>query len=111
MDSKIYWVGEKPGGRITVTVLDAAGNPANLNSFTGVRLRMLDTDNNEVAIGDTNTDFVNKTAGTVTFAWPTTRSLFEKAGEYLLQLELSTASAKRYTSVQSILVKEFGGTK
>lgn len=109
LDAKTYWVGEKPGGVSAVTVLDSDGNPANLTPFTSVRLRMLDTDNNEVEIASPLTTFSDKVNGIVTFTWPADRSLFQKPGEYLLQLELSTPSAKRYTSVAPITVKRFGG--
>lgn len=111
MDAKIYWVGEKPGGAMIITVLDSTGTPANLSQFTSARLRMLDADNHEVYADPSQTQISNPATGRVVFAWPTNRSLFTEPGEYVLQLELSTATAKRYTSVQDILVKELGGVR
>ena len=112
MDYKIYWVGEKPGGAMTITVLDdETGAPANLATYNAVRLVMLDSDNNEVPLDDNMTSIANAAQGRVVFVWPTDRSIFTKPGEYVFQLEFTTPTAVVKTNVQNILVKKLGGTK
>lgn len=112
MDYKVYWVGEKPGGAMNITVLDQdTGLPYNLNSYMNVRLVMVDSDNNEVDLGTGETVVSNAAAGKVLFVWPREKSLFTKPGEYVFQLELSTPSALVKTDAQNIIVKRLGGTR
>jgi hypothetical protein len=111
MDYKVYWVGEKPGGAMTITVLDEdTGLPADLSGFIDVKMVMLDSDNREIPL-DGVTTIANGEAGRVVFGWPTDRSIFTKPGEYVFQLVFSTPSATVKTNAQNILVKKLGGTR
>jgi hypothetical protein len=112
MDYKVYWVGEKPGGAMTITVLDEeSGLPADLSIYNAVRLVMLDSKNNEVDLDGGVVAISNPAQGRVVFGWPSDRSLFERPGEYVFQLEFTTPSAVVKTDVQNILVKKLGGTR
>lgn len=112
MDYKVYWVDEKPGGAMTITVLDqSTGAPVNLNNYLNVRLLMVDTDNEEVDLGTGETIVSNPENGRVVFVWPREKSLFTKPGEYVFQLELSTPTALVKTDAQNIVVKRLGGTR
>lgn len=109
METKTYWVGDRPGGSWFFQVLDQrTGSPFNLAGFTSVKVAMLDSDNNEVVFPDQNariSDFAN---GSVTFNWPT-ESVFTRPGRYVLQLVFTGDSATRRTTVQEILVRRMGG--
>lgn len=109
MEVKNYYVGDRPGSSWTFQVLDErSGAPYNLAGFTRVRTIMKDSDNREVAFPDDNTAISDVTTGEVTFLWPT-ESVFTKPGYYVLQLEFSSPSATRKTTVQEIRVKTLGG--
>lgn len=109
MQTKTYWVGDRPAGSWTFQVLNQrTANPEVLTGFTSARVIMLDSENNEVEIPDENVSISNPAAGTVTFIWPQ-ESLFTKPGRYVVQLELIGGTARRKTTVQEILVKQIGG--
>lgn len=110
MDTEVYWVGQVPGRPMIITVLDSDGDAVNLNGYTTVRLRMLDTDNNSVDLPEALTTVADANNGRVLFSWPE-KSIFTEAGEYVLQLELRTPTSRNFTSVQPIIVKEFGGVR
>lgn len=110
MDTEVYWVGQIPGRPLIITVLDQDGDPVNLNGYTVVRLRMLDSHNSEVDLPEALTEVADANNGRVLFNWPD-ESIFTGPGEYVLQLELRTPTSKNYTTVQPIIVKEFGGVR
>lgn len=112
MDYKVYWVGEKPAGAMTITVLDqSTGAPVNLNNYQNVRLLMVDSDNQEVDIPAEATVVADGPNGRVAFVWPRDRSLFTKPGEYVFQLEMTTPDVVVRTDAQNIVVKRLGGTR
>lgn len=107
--TKTYYVGDRPGGSWLFRVLDQrTGEPFNLAGFTTVRAVMLDSDNNEVVFPAENSAITDAAAGRVTFLWPS-ESVFTKPGRYVMQLEFSSPSATRRTTVQDILVRDMGG--
>lgn len=113
MDTKTFWVGDKPGGAWTFQVLDeGTGNPMDLSAYTSARVVIRDTDNNEVELAASLTNILPFTVageqGIVVFAWPS-YSVFTKPGRWVMQLELNGNNVSRRTTVQEILVKEFGG--
>jgi hypothetical protein len=109
MQSKTYWVGDRPAGTWNIQVLDQkTGEVQNLGGYTTAKVILLDPKNNKVEIPDTNAVISNPTLGIVTFAWPS-ESLFTKPGRYVMQVELSGINSTRRTTEQVILVKELGG--
>ncbi len=109
METKTYWVGDRPGGSWTFSVLnERTGLPENLVGYTRARVKMLGSDNEEIVIPDENVSISGPQNGEVIFLWPT-ESVFTKSGRYVLQLELSSATQTRRTSVQEILVRSLGG--
>ena len=108
MDIQTFWVGQKPGRPMTITVLDSNYDPVNLADFTSVYLRMLDSDNNVVDLPASLTTVVNAAQGKVSFSWPS-ESIFTEPGEYVMQLVLETPSSVNYTNSQAVRVREFGG--
>ena len=113
MDYKVYWVGERPGGSMVITVLDQdTGLPANIAPYNEARMRMLDSKNREVDLGNGEAIISNGSTGRVVFRWPTDKSLFERPGEYVFQIELAGGmgnSVIAKTTVEHIIVKRLGG--
>ena len=109
METKTYWVGDRPGGAWIFNVLDQrTGQPYNLAGFPSVRVLMVGSDNEQIVIADENAAITDPANGVVTFLWPT-ESVFTRPGRYALQLELYGPSVTRKTTVQDILVRELGG--
>lgn len=109
METKVYWVGDRPGGAWIFEIRDArTGAPYNLSSYEGARAIMVDSDNNVVTFPEDNTAITDRTNGIVTFLWPT-ESVFTETGRYAIQLEIYGPSTTRKTTVQDILVREIGG--
>lgn len=109
MESKTYWVGDRPGPAWIFQVLDQrSGTPYNLTGFPSVTAVMIDTDNRKVTFPADNAVITNPADGVVTFLWPT-ESVLTRPGIYLLQLEFSGANGTRRTTVQEIRVKTLGG--
>ena len=113
MDYKVYWVGERPGGAMVITVLDQeTGMPANISPYNKVKMHMLDSKNRPVDLGNSGASISNGSTGRVVFNWPTDKSLFERPGEYVFQLELiggESDSVRVRTTVENIVVKRLGG--
>lgn len=109
MQSKTYWVGDRPAGAWNFQILDeSSGEVQALTGFTSVRVRLLDPKNKPVEIDEQYALISDAATGTVTFYWPT-ESLFTKPGRYVMQLELTSGTATRRTTVQEIVVRELGG--
>lgn len=109
MQTKNYWVGDRPAGSWTFQVLDQkTGDVQTLAGFTSAKVLMLDPQNKTIDIPDIAASIVDPANGLVSFAWPT-ESLFTKEGRYVVQLELSGANVTRRTTVQDILVRKLGG--
>lgn len=105
----VFWTGEKPGRPMTIRVLDSNNEPVDLSGYAEVNVRMLDANNIPLDLTGSATAVAEATGGLVLFNWPSDRSLFTTHGEYLLQLEMKTATAVNYTTVAGVLVKKFGG--
>lgn len=109
MQVKNLWVGDRPAGSWTFQVLDQrTGAVQPLTGFTSVKVLLLDPQNKMIEVADQFVAISSPSEGQVTFFWPN-ESLFKKPGRYVLQLELSSPTANRRTSVQEILVRQLGG--
>jgi hypothetical protein len=69
---------------------------------------MLGSDNEEVDLTGATLNRAGAASGRFVFEWPRTRSLFNKTGDYVLQLVLATSGAKDMTTVHTIRVNELG---
>jgi hypothetical protein len=109
MQTKNYWVGDRPQGNWTFQVLDQkTGAVQSLVGFTSANVRIKDPRNKDIEVPDHVTVISDPANGMVSFTWPP-YSLFTRPGTYVVQLELSSATATRRTTVQDILVRELGG--
>jgi hypothetical protein len=109
MQSKTFWVGDRPAGTWAIQVRDQkSGEVMGLGGFTTARVILLDPQNKSVEIPADHVAITNADQGIVTFLWPQ-ESLFTRPGRYVMQVELSSNNNQRRTTEQVILVKELGG--
>lgn len=105
----LYYVGQKPAEPIRIQVLDDDGLVLNVAGYDKVEVLLLDNRNEEVDMSGALIGPPNA-LGQFYFNFPANRSVFETAGEYILQLKLSNNNgAVDYTSVFTIRVRELGG--
>jgi hypothetical protein len=105
-----YWVGQIPARPIAIDVKDSDGFAMNLASYVAYKVVLVGSDNEVI---DT-TGSVLLTSGAVdgrfVFQWPKDRSLFNKPGEYLLQMEIDGLNgSKDFTTEHHIRVRKLGG--
>lgn len=105
-----YWVGQIPSIPISLTVRDSYGRVRNLSTYTGFNVILLGSDNEVIDTTGSTLLTSGASNGRFVFRWPTDRSLFNKTGEYLLQLEiLGSEGTKDYTTEHTIKVRRLGG--
>lgn len=110
MATSQYWVGQIPAKPIALNVVDSGGREMNLSSYTQFNVKMIGSDNEEIDLSGSLLETAGAPQGRFVFRWPTTRSVFDKTGEYVLQLELIGSNARDYTSAHFIKVRRLGGT-
>lgn len=104
-----YWVGQIPARPIAIDVRDSEGRAVNLSSYTDFNVIVLGSDNEEVDLTGSTLTTSGADTGRFVFRWPSDRSVFNKAGQYLLQLELSGPGARDFTTEHNIKVRRLGG--
>lgn len=104
------WVGEIPSKPLEINLVDSGNNPMPLTAFSNIGVRLLGSDNEEVDVTGFVVTQTGPSLGILALRWPTDRSLFNKPGEYLLQLQLDgTSGTKEFTDAHLIRVRKFGG--
>lgn len=111
-DSAVYWVGDKPSRPVKIDVRDSQGRVINLSTYTEFEIVMLDSDNNPIDLTGSFLSTSQANTGTFFFRFPTEKTVFTKAGEYLLQLVVRGANGTEdKTFPHTITVKRLGGNK
>lgn len=111
-DGLVYWVGDKPSRPVAIDVRDSQGRVLNLSTYTDFEVVMLDSDNGEVDLTGSFLTTSGADSGRFVFRFPENRSIFNKAGEYLLQLVIKGANGTEdRTFPHTIRVKKLGGIK
>ena len=103
-----YWKDQIPARPLSIQVKDQDGNDMDLSGYTSYAVKMLGSYNEEIDLTGSELNTLNADIGKFTFRWPTTRTLFESHGDYVLQLELTGAGKKDYTTTHTIRVRELG---
>lgn len=103
-----YWVGQIPNRPLSILVKDSDGNDMDLSVYTTFKLKMLGTYNEELDVSAGVLDSNSASTGKIIYKWPTTKSLFDYPGDYIVQLELSGTGKKDFTSSHTIRVRELG---
>lgn len=108
MQVMTFNVGDR-GGSTKIEVRDQrTGIAANLAGYLGIRAILVDTNNREFVLPLENVAITDPALGQVTVTWPQD-SIFTEPGFFQLQLELSSPSIVRRTTVQEIRVLKLGG--
>lgn len=103
-----YWVGQIPNKPLSIRVKDGEGVDSDLSIYTDIKVKMLGSYNEEIDLTGSTLNTNNALLGHIIFIWPTTRSLFDYPGDYILQLELSGTGKKDFTSTHTLRVRELG---
>lgn len=103
-----YWINQIPARPLSIQVKDSSGNDMNLSNYDTITVKMLGSYNEELDLTGSSVNTTGKSLGVIVFNWPTSRSLFDYAGDYVLQLELSGTGKKDFTSTHTIRVRELG---
>ena len=106
-----YWKDQIPARPLSIQVKDQNGNDLDLSGYSSIEVVMLGSYNEELDLTGSTINTTNKDVGKIVFSWPTTRSLFEYPGDYVLQLKLSGTGKKDFTSTHIMRVRELGRTK
>ena len=94
-----YWLDQIPARPLSIQVKSQDGLDYDLSGYTSI------------STTGATVDISNANIGKILFRWPTDRSLFEYAGDYVLQLELTGTGKKDFTSTHTLRVRELGRTR
>jgi hypothetical protein len=103
-----YWVGQIPERPMSVQINDSEGQALNLSGYTTFNFKMLDSNNAEVDLSGGQVVLTQLFDGKLSYVWPTTKSLFQYPGDYIVQIELTGTGKKDYTNTHTIRVRELG---
>lgn len=105
-----YYVGAIPSRPLAIDVRDSFGNIMNLSAYTQFNVKMVGSDNEDIDLTGSTLTTSGAATGRFVFRFPTDRSVFTEAGEYLLQMEIVGANGTRdYTTTHHIRVHRLGG--
>lgn len=103
-----YWIDQIPSRPLAIQVKNSAGEDMDLSGYTTITARMVGSRNEEINLTGYSLNTLNKDIGKIVFVWPTTRSLFTEAGDYVLQLKLEGTGKLDFTSTHTLRVRELG---
>lgn len=103
-----YWIDQIPARPLSIQVKDQDGNDLSLSPYTTIEAVLLGTRNEEISLTGAVINTSAKDLGTIIFEWPTTRSLFDYAGDYVFQLKMSGTGKLDFTTTHTIRVRELG---
>lgn len=104
-----YWVGQIPDRPLAIDVRDSDGRQISLANYNEFNMLLLGSDNEKIDLTGSFLTTSGAESGRFVFRWPTDRSVFNKSGEYLLQLELKSPTARDFTTEHTIKVRRLGG--
>lgn len=105
MQTPTFWVGQIPRSPLVMTVIDQRGESMDLSLYEDVDLIMLGPDNIRKSLPGSVS--VNASRGQVMYNWNGV-SPFERAGEYVLQLEFKSAGVVDYSAPYTLVVRKLG---
>lgn len=111
MEISQYWVGQIPRRPLSIVVRDSLGRDLDLSGYTTYSVRIVGSNNEEVDLTGSQLQTAGAKTGRFVFVWPTTKSLFDEPGEYLLQLQMSDSTSRDFTTTWPIKVRELGEVK
>jgi hypothetical protein len=106
-----YWIDQIPARPLSIQVKDENGEDINLSLYTTIEAVLLGSNNEEIDLAGSVLDTTAKSVGNIIFRWPTTRSLFEYPGDYVLQIKLTGTGRLDFTTTHTLRVRELGRTR
>lgn len=106
-----YWLDQIPARPLSIQVKSQDGLDYDLSGYTSIKVVLLGSNNEEIDTTGATVDVSNANIGKILFRWPTDRSLFEYAGDYVLQLDLTGTNKRDFTSTHTLRVRELGRTR
>lgn len=108
MEISQYWVNQIPARPLIINLKDEFGRDFDASTYDSFEVVIVGSDNEVIDTTGSTLDSAGASVGRFIFVWPTDRSLFEKTGEYVLQLVLSGTGRRDFTSVHNIIVRQIG---
>jgi hypothetical protein len=103
-----YWKDQIPSKPLSIQVRRDDGTEADLGEYTNITAKLIGSNNEEVDLTGSEVVTTNKTLGRIGFKWPTDRSLFDLAGDYVFQLSLAGTGKLDFTTTHTLRVRELG---
>jgi len=103
-----YWRDQIPAKPLSIQVKNQDGSDMNLSGYDSVEVVLVGSNNEFLDLTGSVINESNKNIGKIIFFWPTDRSLFGYAGDYVLQLKLIGQGKLDVTTTHPIRVKEVG---
>jgi hypothetical protein len=103
-----YWKDQIPAKPLSIQVKNQDGTDMNLSGYDTIEAVLVGSNNEFVDLTGSSINDLNKITGKIVFTWPTDRSLFSFAGDYVFQLKLSGTGKLDFTTTHPIRVKELG---
>ena len=103
-----YWIDQIPSRPLAIQVKNSAGDDMDLSGYSTITARMVGSRNEELNLTGYSLNTLNKDLGKIVFIWPTDRSLFTEAGDYVLQLKLEGTGRLDFTTTHTLRVRELG---
>jgi|LauGreDrversion4_2_1035121.scaffolds.fasta_scaffold02123_14 hypothetical protein len=105
-----YWINQIPARPLVMQVKNEQGQDLDLSAYTDISIIMIGSDNEPISLSGSSLNTTLANIGKLTFSWPTDRSLFKRAGEYVLQVQLKASDRLDFTTTHMIRVRELGRT-
>lgn len=103
-----YWKDQIPAKPLSIQVKDQVGVNYDLSNYTTIEVNMVGSKNEDVDLTGSSISRTNANIGLIKFIWPTSRSLFTRTGDYVLQLKLSGTDKLDFTSTHTMRVRKLG---
>jgi hypothetical protein len=103
-----YWKDQIPARPLVIQVKQQDGSDMDLSGYTSITVKMVGSSNEEIDLTGYTLNTSAKSIGKLTFNWPTDRSLFNKFGDYVLQVVLSGTGRLDFTTTHTLRVRELG---
>jgi hypothetical protein len=103
-----YWKDQIPARPLVIQVKQQDGSDMDLSGYTDITVKMVGSSNEEIGLSGSVLNTASKSVGKVIFNWPTDRSLFDRTGDYVLQLSLAGTGRLDFTTTHTLRVRELG---
>ena len=107
MERLVFYKNQVPVEMMRITVVDETNRPRNLTAYSSAQLFMTDPDGERVDAmsGGGLVSFSDRPGGVLLFKFPE-HTLFQKRGQYEMQIKLMAGTREDYTDVGTLHVIE-----